>query len=35
MSKTPFVPATFEIDVGKPGSPHPRQPAVGDTEKRI
>jgi hypothetical protein len=35
MSKTPFVPATFETDAGKPGSPHLRQPAVGNTEKRI
>ena len=35
MSKTPFVPATFETDAGKPGYPHLRPPAVGDTEKRI
>jgi hypothetical protein len=35
MSKTPFVLVTFETDTGKPGSPHLRPPAVGDTEKRI
>jgi oxalate decarboxylase len=35
MNKTPVVPAPFEIDTGKPGSPHLRPPAVGDAEKRI
>jgi oxalate decarboxylase len=34
-NKTPVVPATFETETGKPGSPHLRPPAVGDTEKRI
>jgi hypothetical protein len=24
----------FETDTGKPGSPHPRPPAVGDADKR-
>jgi oxalate decarboxylase len=35
MNKTPVVPAPFETDTGKPGSPHLRPPAVGDAEKRI
>jgi hypothetical protein len=35
MNKTQAVPATFETDAGKLGSPHLRPPAVGDTEKRI
>ena len=33
-NKTPVVPATLETNTGKPGSPHLRPPAVGDTEKR-
>jgi len=34
-NKAPIVPATFETDTGKPGSPHLRPPAVGDADKRI
>jgi hypothetical protein len=34
MNKTPVVPATFETDTDKPGSPH-LTPAAGDSEKRI
>ena len=34
-NKTPVVPATFETDTGKSGSPHPKPPAVGDVDKRI
>jgi oxalate decarboxylase len=33
-NKTPVVPATFETETGKPGSPHLRPPAVGDADKR-
>jgi hypothetical protein len=33
--KTPVVPAAFETDTGKPGSPHLSSPAVGVAERRI
>jgi oxalate decarboxylase len=33
-NKTPVVPATFETETGKPGSPDLRPPAVGDADKR-
>jgi oxalate decarboxylase len=34
-NKAPIVPAAFETDTGKPGSPHLSPPAVGDADKRI